>query len=209
MSAKTVSELVRESLKINSKRELLENIDTFCEIVYDDVLHITNSKGLFFSDFDFIFKESCDLTKTTLTKTHLSSVKSFLNDKSIDVSIQWLIRRIISNMRNISLDPRYKGYISISFADIYDSMTPIVADQDFEVLIDELYRLDRLTLLQGLRQVWEDAKEDFDFDEIDFEELCEKFGFSVEEVMGETILLKAEQTAGGNRQLVLFFDPND
>lgn len=206
----TISEIVRDSLKINSRRELLENLDAFCEIVYDDVLRITKSKGVFFLEFDFIFRESCEMTKKTLSKKHLSSVKSFLNHNSIDVSIQWLIRRIISNMRNISLDPRYREYVSISFVEIYDALTPIMVNQDSEVLIDELYQLERSVLLRGLQKVWEDALEDFDFDEIDFRELCEKFGFTVGEVMGEnTVLLKVEQTIGGRQQLVLLFDPND
>lgn len=209
MCVVTIGEILRDSLKINSRNELLENLDAFFEIAYDDVLRITKSKSMFFLEFDFIFRESCEMTKKTLYKKHLSSVKSFFNHKSIDASIQWLIRRIISNMRNISLDPRYRGHVSISFVEIYDALTPIMVNQDSEVLIDELYRLERSVLLQGLRRVWEDALEDYDFDEIDFAELCEKFGFLIEEVMEDSLLFKAEQTAGGNRQLVLFFDPND
>ena len=53
-----------------------------------------------------------------------------------------------------------------------------------EVLLFELERLDREIIKTGLKKVWDEAKYDEDFDYVDFSELCTKYGFDADEVVG-------------------------
>lgn len=196
--------IIIETNQIKSHKDLIERFEVITDIIKDDVMYVLQNKRYSFEDFHVFYSAACEMTFLTLQKVHLKSVKRFYCS-SIDESIRWIIRRVISNIRNIAFDSRYRRHISVKKL-FHDESTILLPDSiDIEVMIDELHRFDRLIIFQGLRKTWDDAKEDFDFDEIDFQELCEKFGFTVEEVMGDTLLLKAEQTAGGNRQLVLFF----
>ena len=45
-------------------------------------------------------------------------------------------------------------------------------------------KLDKSIIKKGLLKVWEEARYDKDFDYIDFTELCVKYGFDVDEVVG-------------------------
>lgn len=198
-----------EGVELEITDGLVKNIDVVFVSIEDDVKRIVTKNRWRFKDFDDVYRLASEMTAKTLMKRHLASVKRFYECNDTDMAVQWIIRRIISNMRNVGFDSRYKKNNSIELKELYEMLTPRTLDIETLIVFDDLYKVDKPILLRGLRKVWEDAQEDFDFDEIDFEELCEKFGFTVSEVMGETILLKAEQTAGGHRQLVLFFDPND
>lgn len=198
-----------EGVELEITDGLVENIDVVFVSIEDDVKRIVTKNRWRFKDFDDVYRLASEMTAKTLAKRHLTSVKRFYEYSDTDMAVQWIIRRIISNMRNVGFDSRYKKNNSIELKELYEMLTPRTLDIETLIVFDDLYKVDKPILLRGLRKVWEDAQEDFDFDEIDFEELCEKFGFTINEVMGESILLKCEQTTGGHRQLVLFFDPND
>lgn len=193
--------------KIDSTKALINSLEAVIELCREDIRKIAVSKGLYFADFDWAFKEGAAMTMATLKKNHLRTIQRVLKCNSIDEMTRILIQRIFANMRNITTDARYSKFVEIKIGGIAEAIH--IASDEIDCII-ELESFDNNTIKEGLKNVWIDAFEDFDFDEKDFQELCEKFGFTVNEVMGEnTILLKAEQIAGGNRQLVLFFDPND
>lgn len=198
-----------EDIELEIKNGFVQNIDVVFVSIEDDVKRIVTKNRWRFKDFDDIYRLASEMTAKTLMKRHLASVKRFYECNDTDMANRWLIRRIVSNMRNIAFDRRYKENNSVKLDEIYAMFIPRTIDIEMMIVFDDLHKLNKSTLLQGLKKVWEDAQEDFEFDEIDFKELCEKFGFTLNEVMGETILLKAEQTAGGHQQLVLMFDPND
>lgn len=201
----TAPEMIGHLKAITTVDEVILKLESMFDLIREDVYNIVRSRGWYFQDFDGIYSESCEMLAMTLIKGHLTAVKMFYQLQNAEIAIRWIIQRIVSNMRNIGFDQRYKNCVFMKFNELHEILVPIPVDFEIEIMYEDLYRLDRLTLLRGLQKVWEEALEDFEFDEIDFQELCEKFGFTVEEVMGNTLLLKAEQAAGGNQQLVLFF----
>mgnify|MGYP006316156589 FL=1 len=52
------------------------------------------------------------------------------------------------------------------------------------IQILDIQKLDKSIIKKGLLKVWEEARYDKDFDYIDFTELCVKYGFDVDEVVG-------------------------
>lgn len=201
----TTPEMISHLKSITTVDEVIQKLASMFDLICEDVYHVVRSRGLYFQDFDGIYSESCEMLVLTLTKDHLRAVKMFYQLQNTEMAICWIIQRIVSNMRNVGFDQRYKKCVFMKFNDLHEILMPAPVDFEIKIMFEDLYRLDRLTLLKGLKKVWEDAKEDFDFDETDFQELCEKFGFTIEEVIGNILLFKAEQTAGGNRQLVLMF----
>lgn len=197
-------DVLKECKKIDSPKALIEYLEAVVELCREDIRRIAIAKGLYFADFDWIFKESVEMTLNTIKKKYLKTIHRTLNLNDIEETTRILIQRILANMRNISTDQRYAKFVRIKIGGIAEAVH--MASEQLDWMI-ELENCDKNTIKEGLQRVWIDASEDFDFDEIDFQELCEKFGFTIEEVMGNTLLLKAEQTAGGNRQLVLMFDP--
>lgn len=198
--------ILSECKKIDSTNALFESIEAVVELCREDIRRIAASKALNFTDFDWAFKESAAMTMTTFKKSHLKTVQRVVTCNRIDEITRILIQRILANMRNITTDERYSQFVAVQ---IERGWKDYNIEQNQIDYATELEDIDRNRIKEGLRTVWYDALEDQDFDEIDFRELCEKFGFTVYEVMGNTPFMKAEQTAGGHRQLVLFFDPND
>lgn len=195
-----------QGVELQIKNGFVENLDVFFVSIEKDVQRITRSRNWHFEDFDDVYRLASEMTARTLEKRHLSSVKRFYEYNDSDMASRWLIRRIVSNMCNCGFDCRYKNNNNMKLDELYERLIPRAIDMETSILIEDLYKLNKSTLVEGLKKVWEEAKEDFDFDEIDFADLCRIFGFTVNEVMGEhTILLKAEQTPGGNQQLVLMF----
>ena len=88
-------------------------------------------------------------------------------------------------------------------------------DDTFEKIVLEidLKKIDRETIKNGLKKVWEDATGDMDFDLQDFEELCTKYGFRPLDVLiyNPYILPQMSKKAcnNANYQLVLVFDAEE
>ena len=206
----SLSSILKQCKKVSNVNSMLEVEASIIELCREDIRKIARAKGFYFIDFDWIFKESVEMTRKTLKKTHLKIIQRYANNE-IDKIVEILMQRILANMRNIAFDARYKSHVAKN--EIEEAMhlwiQPYHQDYELEIMFEQLHDMDHAILQAGLQQVWVDALNDSGFDKTDFLELCEKYGFTLEEVMEDIPLLKAEQTAGGNQQLVLFFDPND
>ncbi len=157
---------------------------------------------------EYLIKRSNKMYKKAL----LSENKLFSNLCSSQKTVGWIIDRWINTFVNLTSNPKYKDYIDIA------KINRIIKDElhttycDFEEILEfeELEKLDRETLKNGLQIIWEKSKFDLDFERSDMEYLCEKFGFEVSEIIEtEAINLqqyKKEQAESGNSQLVFVFD---
>ena len=116
--------------------------------------------------------------------------------------------RIVNNIRNYFSPFRkinytqFNDYLYVT-EDLYDTFEKIVLEID-------LKKIDRETIKNGLKKVWEDATGDMDFDLKDFEQLCDKFGLTPLDVLvyNPYILpqMSKEACNNANYQLVLVFD---
>jgi hypothetical protein len=201
-------EILSHSNKIKAIDDLLNHFDSIVELARDDIYKIAKSKRLKFSDFDFAYADAVDMLKSQLQKSHLKGINKFLKCENIPNAVSWLIERLLNNMRNITTNQKYKLYCAPSFGQLHEN---IKSNDELEAVLElmELERFDRDTLKNGLQSIWENSMFDEDFDYIDMEYLCKKFGFEVSEIVGNDAInlqkYKKEQTESGHSQLVFVF----
>ena len=194
--------------KIKTIDDLLNLIDLILELAREDVYKIAKSKRIIFSDFDFTYNEAIEILKSQLQKSHLKGISKFLKCENIDSAINWIIGRVLNNMRNISTNSKFKCFCAPSFRQLNEN---IKSKYDYETVLElmDLKRFDSQTIMTGLKKVWSEVKYDQDFDHEDFEELCCKFGFTSNEVVGshtfEEPKLSKYEVETGQFQLQLLF----
>lgn len=203
-------EILIYSNKIKTVDDLLDHFDLIIELARDDILKITKSKRLLFSDFDFTFGEAIKILINQLQKKYLKGVQRFLRCQNIENAIKWIITRIIANMRNIgtTTDNRYKLHCTPSFGPLHKNIT---LNNFYDELLEliEIERLDRNTIKKGLQTLWENSIYEEDFDHYDIEYLCNKYGIKITEIIGTEAIFfqkyKIEQAENGHFQLVIVF----
>ena len=145
------------------------------------------------------------MLRNQLAKLKLKGIRRFLGFENVDNAVSWLITRILGNMRNITTNQKYKLYCAPSFGQLHEN---IKSNDELEAVL-ELEKLNRDILKKGLKDVWDDAKYDSDFDFEDFEELCSKFMFNAREVVGSDTLAQLKfsksQVSDKHSQLELLF----
>ena len=194
--------------KIKTIDDLLNLLDLILELAREDVFKIAKSKRIVFSDFDFTFSCAVEILKKQLKKKHLKAIDRFFKYENINSAINWLIGRVLNNMRNISTNSKFKCFCAPSFKQLNEN---IKSNYDYETVLElmDLKRFDSQTIMTGLKKVWSEVKYDQDFDHEDFEELCCKFGYTSNEVVGshafEEPKLSKYEVETGQFQLQLLF----
>lgn len=180
-------EFLLMSKKINNVKDLIDNIEAIIDVLKEDILRISKSKKLHFYDFDFTYSTAVIVLNNQIKKKHLNGVKRFFKLENIEDKLNWLISRILNNMRNLTTNPKYKLYFNPKKIDIYKGNYK--ENDDFERMIQilDIQKLDKSIIKKGLYKVWQEAIYDKDFDYIDFTELCEKYGFEADEVVGSQV----------------------
>ncbi len=193
-------EFLLMSKKINNVKDLIDNIEAIIDVLKEDILRISKSKKLHFYDFDFTYSTAVIVLNNQIKKKHLNGVKRFFKLENIEDKLNWLISRILNNMRNLTTNPKYKLYFNPKKIDIYKGNYK--ENDDFERMIQilDIQKLDKSIIKKGLYKVWQEAIYDKDFDYIDFTELCEKYGFEVDEVVGshKSIQIQFKKCQTGN-----------
>ena len=202
-------EILSHSNKIKTVDDLLNHFDLVVELARDDIYKIAKSKRLLFGDFDFAYDDAVEMLKGQLQKSHLKGISRFLQCENIANAVSWLIERLLNNMRNITTNQKYKLYCAPSFGQLHEN---IKSNDELEAVLElmELEKFDRDTIKKGLQTIWENSMFEEDFDYLDMEYLCKKFGFEVSEIVEtEAINLqkyKKEQTESGHSQLMMVFE---
>ena len=203
------AEILQKSKMIKTVEDIYLNFDLISDLIKEDVLKICKSKNENFADFDASFAASVRQTKLTLSKKHLKAIKKFYNCKNVKNAVNFLIQRIINNMKNAGNLKHKFAFNPPKFGELHENIAS--SKDDFEALEMELelQKIDKTEIKNGLKKVWENAVTDMYFDLEDFEILCNKNGFESVEVLGydpyELPNIKTEQTESGYSQLVLFF----
>lgn len=201
-------EILNHSNKIKTINDLLNHFDSIVEIARDDVYKIAKSKRLLFSDFDFAYADAVDMLRNQLQKSHLKGISRFLKCGNITNAVTWLVERLLNNMRNITTNKKYKLFCRVNFVELHENIS-IINDNNRSIELLDLEKVDKKTIKKGLKEVWNEAKYNNDFDNKDFEELCCEFGFNANEVVGshafEEPKFSKYQVEIGQFQLKLLF----
>lgn len=200
-----------EKIKSISKEDLiieLRNSESWIyELIKDETISLFLNTGGYTNEkfaTDDLYKLGVDTTIRQIKKRYFFNLKTEDNTFIINK----IRSRITNNIKNYFSPLRKINYLSIEqyFYQIEDY------NQPFERIIDELnlQKINIETIKVGLIKVWEDAITDTTFDIFDFEELCRKFQFEPNEVLGydPNIIppMAKESSNNGNYQLVLIFE---
>ena len=155
----------------------------------------------------------------TAKKVHLKAIKKLNKCQDIEYLSKWLVSRLLNTMVNISTNIKYLNYLPSYKIRLYyeeEQATLELDDKNFAYILAEedvkkILKYDRNKIKTGLKKVWEDAMDDKEFDLQDFQDLCHKYGFEMDDVLGydpkQVPIIKVERTESGHSQFVLFFDP--
>ena len=141
-------------------------------------------------------------------KTHLKAIKRFFQFNTIEEALKWLVSRILNNSINIITNKKYKLFCCPNIMEWNEN---IEFENNYNTTIEilDLEKIDMKTIITGLKKVWIEVKYDHDFDYEDFEELCCKFGYTANEVVGshafEEPKLSKYKVENGQFQLQLLF----
>lgn len=201
-----------EKIKNMKKEELLDHLKNPKSWIYDCYLRekcitlFTKIGGFFTRGLseDDLFKFGSNVTITQINKRYF-----FHSENTCNLFILKKIKsRIVNNMRNYFSPTRRINYFQFqnSFHQIENSYEIF----DEIILEIDLKKINRETLKNGLKKVWEDDISGIDFDLSDFEALCTKYGFRPLDVLiyNPYIIpqMSKEACNNGNYQLVLVFN---
>jgi hypothetical protein len=201
-------EIIKKSKKIATISDIVNNIDFVTDLTKEDVLKLTKSKKIYFADFDFTYSDAVEMLKKQIKKSHLKAIKRFIQFENIEKALKWLISRILNNSINITTNRKYKLFCRPIFLELHENIE-IESDHNRAIELLDLEKVDTNTIKIGLKNVWNEAKYDSDFDFEDFEELCCKFKFNAREVVGSDTLAQLKfsksQVSNKHSQLELLF----
>jgi len=204
------AEILQKSKMIKTVEDIYLNFDLISDLIKEDVLKICKSKNENFADFDASFAASVRQTKLTLSKKHLKAIKKFYNCKNVKNAVNFLIQRIINNMKNAGNLKHKFAFNPPKFGDFNENYISKNYDIHQHLEIENMQELDEETLKNGLKKVWEDGKFDTDFDLQDFENLCSKYNVNLYDIASKEELeipnLGSYELKNGAKQTFLFFD---
>lgn len=186
--------------------ELVNAESWIYELIKEDTINLfLNTGGYTDKKFttDDLYKLGVNITAKQISKKCF-----FFSIKNYELILKKLKARIVNNIRNFFSPSRKINYLQIEqyYYQIEDNT------KSSEKIIDELdlQKIDKKTIKIGLAKVWQDALTDTTFDIIDFEELCKKFQFKPDEVLGYNPYaippMAKEICNNGNYQLILIFE---
>ena len=199
-----------EKVKSISKEDLfveLRNPESWIyELMRDDAISLfLNTSGYTNGTFstDDLYTLSVNITAKQISK------RCFFSEiEDYDLILKKTKSRVVNNIRNYFSPFRKVNYKNMN-QHLYFSEEHI---ESFEEILDELdlQKIDKETIKVGLAKVWQDAITDTTFDILDFEELCRKFQFQPNEILGyvpkNVPLMAKESCNNGNYQLILVFE---
>lgn len=149
------------------------------------------------------------MLNSQLKKKHLRGVRKFLKYKNIENAVNWIIGRLISNMRNITTNENYKLYFTPCFVQLDENIESDYSyEKDLELM--QLEKFDKSTIRKGIQKIYDNLifEENFYLEDVSY--LCEKFGFVIDDILKNNIpktfnFKKERQVESGNSQLVFVF----
>lgn len=164
-----------------------ENIHGSCELIllmaHDHVKKILLFSGIVTNDFDIAYEKASSIVNNTLKKRHLSGVSRFYSLPP-EKAIKWLLARLVNTVKSILTDKKNPNYIGKYTSLDFDYFVSQDCIEKAEIEI-ELSKFTRDQIFTGLQAIWTEAHDDVDFEWLDFVELCHKFHFDPDFIIGK------------------------
>lgn len=209
---KIVDVFLLEKIKSMQKDELLSHLKNQESWIYDCYLR-EKCINLFLKtggfspiglSVDDLYRIGVDTTIKQINKRYFFDLQ---NDSNLLI-LNKMKSRIVNNKKNYFNSTRRINYLQFKnfITQINDSSE---ISEEIIVRID-LEKIDRETLKNGLKRVWEGAMGDVSFDIEDFNCLCAKYGFTPLDILIYDPyimpLMSKEDCNNRNYQLVLIFE---
>lgn len=211
---KFVEDFQFQKIRSMKKEELLDHLKNSESWIYDFYLrekciNLFVRTGGFISvqlSVDDLYKIGVDITINQINKRYFFE----LSDDNLLI-LNKVKSRIVNNIKNYFSPTRKVNYqqfqnLIVQVEDLCEIFDEIISEIDLE-------KIDKESIKNGLKKVWEDAIGEMDFDLQDFEELCTKFGFTPLDVLiyNPYIVpqMSREVSNKSDYQLVLVFDEKE
>lgn len=182
---KNVENFQLEKIKSMQKDELLSHLRNQESWIYDCYLreksiNLLKKTGGFIAtglSEDDLYKRGVEVVVMQIEKKYFFD----LNNHTTEVIIRKVTSRLKNNIINYFSNTRKVNYFQFlnflnQIEDSYDIFEEIISEIDLKNIDDE-------SIKNGLKKVWEDSTEDMGFNLIDFQDLCNKFGFDPIDVL--------------------------
>ncbi len=182
---KIVENFQLEKIKSMQKDELLSHLRNQESWIYDCYLreksiNLLKKTGGFIAtglSEDDLYKRGVEVVVMQIEKKYFFD----LNNHTTEDIIRKVTSRLKNNIINYFSNTRKVNYFQFlnflnQIEDSYDIFEEIISEIDLKNIDDE-------SIKNGLKKVWEDSTEDMGFNLIDFQDLCNKFGFDPIDVL--------------------------
>ena len=182
---KNVENFQLEKIKSMQKDELLSHLRNQESWIYDCYLreksiNLLKKTGGFIAtglSEDDLYKRGVEVVVMQIEKKYFFD----LNNHTTEDIIRKVTSRLKNNIINYFSNTRKVNYFQfLNFLNQIEDSCDI-----FEEIISEidLKNIDDESIKNGLKKVWEDSTKDMGFNLIDFQDLCNKFGFDPIDVL--------------------------
>lgn len=182
---KIVDTFLLEQIKSMKKDELLSHLKNQESWIYDCYLrekciNLFKKTGGFIAtglSEDDLYKRGVEVVVMQIEKKYFFDLNNHTN-----VDIIWKVNsRLKNNIVNYFSNTRSVNYFQFldllnQIEDSYDIFEEIISELDFK-------KIDDGSLKIALKKVLKDTRDDINFEDEDFQDLCEKFGFTVLDVL--------------------------
>ena len=206
-----LSQILCNCSKIQTQKDWIEKIDAIMGISRDDVFRLLRSKGdKYVADFDFFFGQASEMFRETIVKQNLRKNIEIFEADDLEKFAYHVVFRLKNLIISLGTNPDYKrSAIGVFRADFRDGLSfqeeQVLKNLEIE---DFLQKQPNLKIKAGLKKAWEDGIFD-DFGHFEFRQLCLKFDFTAEQILGynpdDLPEMELETTKNGKKQASLIF----
>lgn len=205
------SKILKNCKKIETQNDWFKKIDAILEISREDVFRlITSQPDKYVADFDFFFGQACAMFKETIVKQDLRKNIEIFEANNLEEFAYHVVSRLKNLIISLGTNPNYKRSALNVFRADYAEAQSFQENQFLKNLEieDFLQKQPTLKIKEGLKKAWEDGIFD-DFGDFEFRQLCAKFDFTAEQILGynpnDLPEMELKTTKNGKKQASLIF----
>lgn len=206
-----LSQILPTCQKIQNQKNWIEKIDAILEVSREDVFRLLKSDAdKYVADFDFFFGQACQMFKETIAKPNLRKNKEIFEGGNLEEFANHVVFRLKNLIISLGSNPNYKRSALGIFRANFDEGQSFEEEQVFKNLEinDFLQKIDEDKIKEGLKKAWEDGVYD-DFGDFEFRQLCSKFNFTAEQILGynpdDLPEMELKTNKNGKKQASLIF----
>jgi hypothetical protein len=206
-----LSQILCNCSKIQNQKDWIAHIDAILEVSREDVYRWLKSQpNKYVADFDYFFGQACEMFRETIVKPNLRKIIEIFKENNLENFAEFAVKRVGNLIVSLGTDPNYKrSAIGVFRANFNEGQSfqeeQVLKNLEIE---DFLQKIDEDKIKAGLKKAWNDGVYD-DFGDFEFRQLCAKFNFTAEQILGynpdDLPEMELKTTKNGKKQASIIF----